>query len=360
MRSKRNANIELLRLLSMLMVMTLHCLAWSGALYQQQGTADLLYWGLEALCVPAVNCFVLISGYFLVKTPFRVAKLLQIAGAVWSYAFLCSLLAAILSGEALSARSVLMMLFPLITKRYWFINAYLALYLLSPFLNRLILSLSKRQMTALTAVLCAILILRPTLFPRAWAQDQSAGLSVFFFTALYLIAAWIRLYYRPAKPHGRICLLSYFCLSGALLASKLILQRVPGISPETVTRYYSYDSLPVVAQACALFLAALSAKPGSGSVWERVSRLAGYSLAAYLIHYPLTKVLWTRILPVSSLLSVPAAGIPAILLAVLLVYLLCAGIETLRQLLIRRLPPCRRLQKWETAWDDLVNSGSDQ
>ena len=83
---KRNPNIELLRIISMMMVLVLHCLSWGGALDYRSGIQLYVYWWLEALAIVAVDIFVLISGYFLVESKFKVKNVFKIAiSGVWIY-----------------------------------------------------------------------------------------------------------------------------------------------------------------------------------------------------------------------------------------------------------------------------------
>ena len=65
---KRQLNYELLRILAMLMIVCLHYLS-KGGLLGDPSRADMTAtgytaWLVEALCLVAVNVYVLISGYF--------------------------------------------------------------------------------------------------------------------------------------------------------------------------------------------------------------------------------------------------------------------------------------------------------
>lgn len=93
----RQANMELLRILSMLMIIVLHCLGKSGILKAEAGAWNMgVTWFLEALCAGAVNVYILISGYFSVRSVFKIKKIfmlwLQVAFySVWIYAILAFL-----------------------------------------------------------------------------------------------------------------------------------------------------------------------------------------------------------------------------------------------------------------------------
>ena len=87
-KAARQAGIELLRCIAMLMVITLHYLDKGGVLIplsQKQSPAGYAAWLLEAFCIVAVNVYVLISGYFLVEAGFRVKRILLLAAQVLFY-----------------------------------------------------------------------------------------------------------------------------------------------------------------------------------------------------------------------------------------------------------------------------------
>lgn len=353
-RKERNASVELLRILAMLMIIIMHCMAWSGALYDQSEQLEHFYWLIEAMCVPSVDVFVLISGYYLVTSRFKARNLVRILGTVWSYAFLCSLLNAVLVGETITAFAIFKMLFPVLTKQYWFVNAYLALYILSPFLNKLIHSLDKKQFSFLLAFLLIILVIRPTVLPKRWAQDQSAGLSVFFFIVMYFLAAWIRLYFNQDGKQSFVFIIIYFVLSILLTVSRWVILAL-GINHETAIRYYSYDSVFVVSQALFLLLFFLNRVHISGRLALIINRISKCSFAAYIIHYPFNRSIWSLI-PIYLFLPNPLTGFVSIVVAGIAVFFLSIVIELIRQHFVDKIQPSDRIIVLLNCWDELVNT----
>ena len=62
--TSRNLGIDILRIVSMIGVVFLHILGHGGLLDSQLSPAKFsMVWFLELLAYPAVNCFILISGY---------------------------------------------------------------------------------------------------------------------------------------------------------------------------------------------------------------------------------------------------------------------------------------------------------
>lgn len=182
----RNSNIELLRIISMFMVLVLHCLSASGALDYKSGVQYWIYWWLEAACIIAVNIFALITGYFMIESSFKVRNLFKIGWeGVWVYSVIFSLINIFVSGDSISGSYLLRMFFPILTKKFWFVNSYLALYLISPFLNKLIHQLLKKQFDVLLVIIISLFSLRVTFLPLRWAQDSTGGMGLIWFIVLY-------------------------------------------------------------------------------------------------------------------------------------------------------------------------------
>lgn len=59
---KRQANPELLRIIAMTMIITMHLLIHGGVIdLAQKGTASYyIAWGLLGLCIPAINLYIII------------------------------------------------------------------------------------------------------------------------------------------------------------------------------------------------------------------------------------------------------------------------------------------------------------
>ena len=88
---KRMANMEALRLAAMMMVVSLHYLGKGELLADLTGSllpVDHAAWILESFSIVAVNAYVLLSGYFLVETAFRVKRLLSLILQILFYSCL--------------------------------------------------------------------------------------------------------------------------------------------------------------------------------------------------------------------------------------------------------------------------------
>ena len=132
--SKRHSGIDLLRILSMLMIVTLHCIVHgklsSVVLAEQPG--DAIIWLIRGICTPAVNLYALISGYVCSNTKHRWERLAELWVQVWLTSVLVGLVFFLLHG--ISLKELIMCFFPVLTNRYWYFSAYVLLAVAMPFL----------------------------------------------------------------------------------------------------------------------------------------------------------------------------------------------------------------------------------
>lgn len=186
----RESNIELLRILSMFMVMVLHVdYAALGVptVADAQDNALSTYGRIffEMLSIGSVNTFVLISGWFGIKASWKslASFIFQCIFITWGiYAIM-----ALIGRVPFSLHNLDVTLFV----RSWFIQAYLGMYILTPALNLLIERSRRRHLQILIGLLLLEFIYD---FLSTGEKLFSSGYSVIHFCTLYLIARYIRLY----------------------------------------------------------------------------------------------------------------------------------------------------------------------
>ena len=210
MEQKRETNLDLLRILSMLMILTLHILS-KGGLLNTENTTDIqyyIYWLLECLSIVAVNCYVLISGYFLIKSQFKLKKFLTLWAEVLFYSVLMYIITIIFENKTFAIKDCLKSFLPVLTKQYWFVNCYLVMYLLSPFINKFINSLDKQEFKKILIILIIIFSVM-TVLPSDMSLDSTGGYGIIWFICLYLTGAYIRLYFREKEVKNKKYLFIY-------------------------------------------------------------------------------------------------------------------------------------------------------
>lgn len=193
---ERNLNFELLRIVAMFMVVLLHVNLMGGVLrgvnYNENPSGFLVSNFLEYLCIIAVNLYVMISGYYLSASahPFKMAKLLHLVLVTLFWSWLLGAVACVFLGASIK-EFVLTGLLPVLGRNYWFVTDYVVMYLLSPFYNRLLASINQKQHGYLICLLGFFFSLVIGVFDPI---QLVGGYSLYWFTLLYILAAYIRKY----------------------------------------------------------------------------------------------------------------------------------------------------------------------
>lgn len=151
----RQSNMELLRIISMLMVVTVHIDGSLGLPHPESmadvSARDACQLIIEALAIIGVNSFTMISGYFGIRL--RVRSVVSYLGQCMFYAVLIYTLFSIAEPWRFTLKGWFESWLVLTHTDLWYVPAYFGLMLLSPFLNGGCRCLKKRTFGLLIAVL---------------------------------------------------------------------------------------------------------------------------------------------------------------------------------------------------------------
>lgn len=186
----RNSGFELLRMLLIFMVMLGHANKWYLGDYYQSETEHWIRTAVEAVCLPAVNAFVLISGWFGINGDYkRVYSLIYqllictVPLALW--------FAAIGEINLFTIKAIDKYIFG--WGNYWFVIDYIGLVLFAPVLN-LIAENANKQILRIFLISTLILIVLFDVVLRSTVLGMEGGYSLLWFVYLYLLARYMRLY----------------------------------------------------------------------------------------------------------------------------------------------------------------------
>ena len=219
--------MELLRIIAMFLVLLVHADYFTlGAPTASDCMKDTLGTSLkvifEAVSIACVNIFVCLSGWFGIRPNIKgfskfIFQCLFCAAGLYLFALLTG-------GSTLSLTGVLDCL--MLTPEYWFVKAYLLLYLLSPVLNTFTEQAPRSVFCKTLAGFFAFEFIYGWLFRDSTAHIQD-GYSTISFIGLYLLAAYVRRYQprisrMPSRYHCAFLLLgpiavTLLCLTPALL-----------------------------------------------------------------------------------------------------------------------------------------------
>jgi len=283
--STRNPGADLLRIVSMLMILTSHFFV-HGKVLSSLTPWDVNFhigWLIEGCCYVMVNCFVLITGYFLCTAKFRLKKLLLLWGQILFtsaavYLILCA------CGKAdFSLNSLLSASSPITGSRYWFATSYIILYMISPLMNWAISRMNRREHFIACTVLCGIfIVLRNFTFWSDFA-NLHGGYSYNSFIVLYFLGSYLRKY--PPKKHH--WLLWYFACSAVTAASRIlmtVLYYKTDLDSKYVKVFMQYNSVTVAAASVCLFLFFVNLHIESGFARKLIAFFSPLTFGVYLIH----------------------------------------------------------------------------
>ena len=171
----RHAGFELLRILSMMMIVLMHGIGHGGlGTTAAPGTFPyFIYWLLFMLGRVSTNCFVMLTGYFMWQSKTKVSRLFRIEMQVLFYSLLTFVIGLFVNSVSPSAGTLLRAVFPTTSCVYWFCSCYFILYLAIPLLNKIIASLTRAQHRFMLIVLFLLFSLWPTVC--FWSGHVAGG-----------------------------------------------------------------------------------------------------------------------------------------------------------------------------------------
>ena len=288
----RMANLELLRCLAMMMVVVLHFLGKGGLLAdltgENLGVAGTIAWLLECLCIVAVNVYMLISGYFLCTSSFKLSRLLQLLLQVWFYSLSFGLLGAltgVLAETTFDTHYLLTLIFPVSMEHYWFMTAYVFLYLLLPFIGPTVKRMTKQQMQYSIVLLLITFCVLKSVLPVRLDSDLK-GYDCLWYLCVFLVAAYLRRFGCPfLEKRGRGILLyvaGCLLIFGGTMALRAVYLKTGSFSLIMKVCLEYNHILPLLASV-GLFTAFLRIGI-NGKISCVINKIAPYTLGVYLLH----------------------------------------------------------------------------
>ena len=333
----RQYGIDLLRIICMCMIPVLHVLG-QGSVMVRTGTNDATYyscWFLELICMCAVNCYALISGYVGLYSSFRLKKLIRMVLIVEFYSIVIGILICSVRPELITRDVVLTCLFPIQWKSYWYYSAYVGLFFLMPVLNRGVQGLSRKEkdrtLLSIFLIFCVL-----TVVCKTCSQDPFeliGGYSLIWLAVLYVFGACAR-DSRLLKLPRYVCAAGFFLCVWIAWIWKYLVEHNVIVAPEETSfarMFVTYTSPTIFLSGLFLFLFFANTQVRSSAGRGAIAILSPAAFYVYIIHtHPL---IWENYLDgaFKSWRELPPYRcIPLVLVAALCIYITCTAVELLR------------------------------
>lgn len=333
----RNTSIELLRIISMIMIM-FHHFAYHGNFEWNFNEVTLPHLWYDFILMGGkvgVDIFVLISGYFLIENTeklFQPKKLLKFWGQVVFYSIMTYLLSVMLRLNAFEIKQLIKVCLPITYPGWWFASTYFMLYLIHPFLNKLLHGLSKTeyQYLILMIVLCWSII------PTATTQLFESN-SLLWFVTLYGIAGYVNLYGGNQKLQSKHYFSLYFMvliITYTVSTTFLFLGTKKEEWSTHAIDFFEIERLPILLMAITLFMGFVTLKM---NYHKWINMIASATFGVYLIHDSsyIRYYLWTNIFKINQYQDSTFLILYSILV-VFILYVSCTMIDLIRKKLVEK------------------------
>ena len=295
-RGARQANLELLRCVAMMMVIVLHYLGKGKILSDLTGPklsgAETVAWILECLCIVAVNAYMLISGYFIGTTTFRLSRLIKLYLQLWFYSVgvgIIGILTGVLPMQEVEIHDLLTFVFPVSMGHYWFVTAYIFMYLFLPFIGKAVQQMTQKQMQWALGLLLFFFGTLKSVLPIRLEMDGQ-GYDCIWYLCVFLTAAYIRRFGSSLISNWKKSACVYVGLCLVIFGVTMGLRQVylhTGSLGRIIKISLEYNHILPYLASVGLFGIFLNIKVPE-KIGRVINRIAPYTLGVYLIHENIT------------------------------------------------------------------------
>lgn len=338
----RNVSLDLLRIIAMLFIVIGHIIS-HGTVKIGLEFSSLNYfivWGVLAFCIVAVNCYVLISGYFLSsQKEFKKNKIIELIRITFFYSV--STFVVLLFAKQTVFNIVLLpkIFLPVLTFSYWFITIYILMYLFFPYYNFLINNLTQESFKILLRIGFIVLSVFPMLFILYVPKLSGIGF-LLWFTYLYFVGSYIRKYYVPNyKPVKYFFGYVFCCL--LIVFSKVFLTIITTKLNQNLGTAFLYENNSFLVFFASLFLFMFFINLKINNQNKKFSVVFLFSSATFPVYliteqFAMRDFLWKKIFAISNNIPWFFLLIKIIIIGVI-VYLISSLIEIIRRYIVKKL-----------------------
>ena len=228
---QRDSNLELYRIICMIMIVAHHYLVNSGLKstggpmttdFTSANSIFMTFFG--AWGKTGINCFLMITGYFMCSSKITLRKFIKLMGQVYLYKILIYPIFLIAGYESLTVFRLIKLLMPTWGISDDFTGCFICFWLTIPFFNILVHNMNKRQ----HRILLFLLLMLYTLLGSIPTFNVSFNY-ITWFGIIYLIASYIRMYPNPLFNRRKLWgWLTFASILGAMMSIIVLLKLSAG------------------------------------------------------------------------------------------------------------------------------------
>ena len=368
MEKKHNYGIDLLRIFLMLLIITGHLFVHTNNIrkdFPEFSSKWIFTWSYEAIIVCAVNCFVLITGYFSNNNNYtiRIKKIALLWGQVLFYSIGIYFVLLLTGMIDFSIIEMIHSIFPVLSGQYWFFSSYILLMLLMPFLNYMLSRLNDFGLKLLTAIIIFVFYILPTFSIIFLQFDLTEGMGIIGFVTLYIIGHALKRFEIQLSKFR--CILGICINCGVIVFSKFALTYIVNRLQLNVgtALLYHYNSIFQLINATLLLLLFKEIHL-QGKIAKAVAFVGSSMFGVYLLHeHPqIRDVIWNDRLYDVLVQSTFLYYIALVLCLPILLFIVCLLLDKIRKwlgYLIAKTSLVRKMDSQLTILEDRLKNKFD-
>lgn len=234
---QRSSNLELYRIICMMLIVAHHCVVNSGLIDSDPITLQpcgsivenpfsintLILWSIGMWGKTGINCFLLITGYFMCTSAITIRKFLKLMIWIYFYKIIIFTIFLFTGYETLSPVRLVKILSPVWGFNTNFTSCFIGFWLTIPFWNILIHNMTKRQHEILLCLLLGMYTILGSIPKFSVAMNY-----VTWFGVIYLLASYIRLYPHPFMLNKRLWITVTFSSIALAIFSMIVMSYLFG------------------------------------------------------------------------------------------------------------------------------------
>lgn len=291
---KRLSNFEFIRIIAMFFIVISHY-AQHGllpAIETKTTIVKFLTMFLHTLGAIGVVLFILLTGYFMIDKKFNVRHFFNVTIETILYSYGILIISAVFFRDHIdfTPMAIYKSALPILTGQYWFVTAYLILYLTIPLINKLFDILDKTTLRRYLLLFMFIWFFIPLL---GYKIELARG-ALSNFICLYCIGAYIKRYGIPFFEKKRNAIISIIFCEGIICLYQFVYLVLHYFNEEWFMHITWSNSILTVITSVSVFEMIKNIKIKYNPI---INYFSSSAFAVYLIteNIIVKKVLWTKI-----------------------------------------------------------------
>ena len=277
-----------------------------------------------------VDVFILITGYFLIDglgLSIKPQKIIKFWGQIVFYSVALFFFAFVIGKGDPSIKNIVKSILPITFSQWWFASSYFILYLIHPFINRLLHSFSKKEYQIFLLTLLFLWCIIPTFTTSPFKSN-----SLIEFVMYYSIAGYIKIYGIHQKIESKNWFLLWLLFSTitylTCVAFMMLGTKYQFFYQHTIY-FYSRNSILTIARAITFFMMFQTMKIKYSSF---INKISAATFGVYLLHdSKLLRIYFWKDVFKNANYQDSIMLIPYSIAVVILVYVICTVIDLVRQ-----------------------------